>query len=167
MPSSSQKESTTPGKLHKKECKKRHVVTPLLLQMHMTECAAACLGSVLAYFGRWVPLAELRDKCEISRDGSTAAGIKRAAQHYGLICSGWYGTVAQVKKIQLPLILFWEYNHFLILEGYDHEWFYLNDPATGRRKLSGKEFERGFTGVALQFKRGSEFKPGGTQPNIL
>ncbi len=143
------------------------MVTPLLLQMHMTECAAASLGSVLACFGRWVPLAELRDRCEISRDGSTAAGIKRAAQYYGLECSGWFGRVSQIKKISLPLILFWEFNHFLILEGYDREWFYLNDPATGRRKLSRKEFEEGFTGVALQFKPGPEFQPGGIRPSIL
>ena len=150
-----------------KECEKRCVTTPLLLQMHMTECAAASLGSVLAYFGHWVPLAELRDKCEISRDGSTAAGIKRAAQHYGLECSGWLGKVSQIKKISLPLILFWEFNHFLILEGYDREWFYLNDPATGRRKLSQKEFAEGFTGVALRFQPGPEFQPGGVRPSIL
>ena len=137
------------------------------MQMHMTECAAACLGSVLAYFDRWVPLAELRDKCEISRDGSTAAGIKRAAGHYGLECGGWYGEVGKLKKLPLPLILFWEYNHFLILEGFDHEWFYLNDPATGRRKLSEKDFNEGFTGIALHFKLGPEFRRGGIRPNLL
>lgn len=146
---------------------KQRVTTPLLLQMHMTECAAASLASVLAYFGRWVPLAELRDRCEISRDGSTAAGIKRAAQYYGLECSGWFGKISQIKKRPLPMILFWEFNHFLILEGYDREWFYLNDPAAGRRKLSKKGFEQGFTGVALQFEPGSEFQPGGVRPNLL
>ena len=114
-----------------------------------------------------VPLAELRDKCEISRDGSTAAGIKRAAEHYGLECGGWHGEVDKLKKLPLPLILFWEYNHFLILEGFDHEWFYLNDPATGRRKLSVKDFNEGFTGIALQFKLGPEFQRGGVRPNIL
>ena len=155
MPSSKPKEPTKPGKLQIKEREKRRVTTPLLLQMHMTECSAACLGSVLAYFGRWVPLAELRDRCEISRDGSTAAGIKRAAQYYGLECSGWFGKISQIKKRPLPMILFWGFNHFLILEGYDRDWFYLNDPATGRRKLSRKEFEGGFTGVALQQKRSS------------
>ena len=167
MPYPSLKESAKSSKPHVKEREKRRVTTPLLLQMHMTECAAASLGSVLAYFGRWVPLAELRNRCEISRDGSTAAGIKRAAQYYGLKCSGWFGRVSQIKKISLPLILFWEFNHFLILDGYDREWFYLNDPATGRRKLSRKEFEEGFTGVALQFKPGPEFQPGGIRPSIL
>lgn len=167
MPSSNPKEPTKPGKLQIKEREKRRVTTPLLLQMHMTECSAACLGSVLAYFGRWVPLAELRDRCEISRDGSTAAGIKRAAQHYGLECSGWFGKISQIKQRPLPMILFWEFNHFLILEGYDRDWFYLNDPATGRRNLSRKEFESGFTGVALQFEPGPEFQPGGVRPSVL
>lgn len=167
MPSSTPKEPTRLGKLQAKEHEKRRVTTPLLLQMHMTECAAASLGSVLAYFGCWVPLAELRDRCEISRDGSTAAGIKRAAQHYGLECSGWFGKISQIKKRPLPMILFWEFNHFLILEGYDREWFYLNDPATGRRKLSRRGFEEGYTGVALQFKPGPEFQRGGVRPSIL
>lgn len=146
---------------------RRRVTTPLLLQMHMTECAAACLGSILAHFGRWVSLAELRDRCEVSRDGSTAAGIKRAAEHYGLECSGWFGGFRQIDKSPLPLILFWEYNHFLILEGYDQKWFYLNDPAVGRRKLSKKEFDESFSGVALQFKVGPDFQPGGVRSSIL
>ena len=141
--------------------------TPLLMQMHKTECAAACLGSVLAYFKCWVPLPELRDRCEVGRDGSTAAGIVRAAKHYGLICSGRSATMDQLKKMQLPLILFWEFNHFLILEGFDHEYFYLNDPATGRRKMSSEEFGKGFSGIALQFKLGPEFQRGGVRPNIL
>lgn len=167
MPSSNPKESVESSKSPAQERVKQRVTTPLLLQMHMTECAAACLGSVLAYFGRWVPLAELRDRCEISRDGSTAAGIKRAANYYGLECSGWFGDIRQIQKSPLPLILFWEYNHFLILEGYNRECFYLNDPAVGRRKLSQKEFHAGFTGVALQFKPGQEFQPGGIRPSIF
>ena len=146
---------------------KRRVTTPLLLQMHATECGAACLGSVLAFFGRWVPLTELRVKCEVSRDGSSAAGIARAARHYGLECSGRSLTLNQLRKLPLPLILFWDFNHFLILEGFDRNRFYLNDPSTGRRSLSEKEFSQGFTGVALQFKPGPDFERGGARPNIL
>ena len=140
---------------------KRRASTPLLLQMHATECGAACLGSVLAHFGRWVPLTELRSRCEVSRDGSSAAGILRAARHYGLACKGWHGDVAALRKRPLPVILFWEFNHFLILEGFDGDRFFLNDPATGRRTLSAEEFSRGFSGVALEFEAGPEFRPGG------
>ena len=146
---------------------KQRVNTPLLLQSHVTECGAACLGSVLAYFGRWVPLTELRVRCEVSRDGSSAAGILRAARHYGLQCTGRSVRVDDLKKMSLPLILFWEYNHFLLLEGFDRGRFFLNDPSSGRRTLAESEFRRCFTGVALEFEPGAEFQAGGDRPSIL
>ena len=145
----------------------RRLRTPLLMQMHATECGAACLGSVLAHFGRWVPLSELRGRCEISRDGSSAAGLLRAARHYGLECAGWHGDVPALVKQPLPLILFWEFNHFLILEGFDGDRFFLNDPAIGRRTLSAEEFGKGFSGVALRFEAGPDFEPGGARRSIL
>jgi len=114
----------------------QRVTTPILLQMHATECGAACLGSVLGYFGRWVPLTELRDKCEVSRDGSSAASIVRAARHYGLECSGLSVRAHQLQKLRFPLIVFWQFSHFVVVEGLDSRFFYLNDPATGRRRLS-------------------------------
>jgi len=138
-----------------------------MLQMHVTECGAACLGSVLAHFVRWVALNELREKCEVSRDGSTAAGILRAARHYGLECTGRAVQLDQVRKLPLPLVLFWEFNHFVILEGFDRGHFYLNDPATGRRTLSTEEFGKGFSGIALQFNPGPEFRRGGDRPSTL
>ena len=150
-----------------REPAKQRATTPLLLQTHATECGAACLGSVLAYFGRWVPLIELRGKCEVSRDGSTAAGIVRAAKSYGLECKGLNAHIRQLKNLPLPLIVFWEFNHFLILEGYDRKFFYLNDPATGRRKLRPEEFNEGFSGIVLQFNPGTDFRQGGVRPNIL
>lgn len=146
--------------------KKRRVRTPLLLQMHATECGAACLGSILAFFGRWVPLTELRSRCEVGRDGSTAAGLARAARYYGLECQGRSVRLRQLENLPLPIILFWSFNHFLILEGFDGNHYYLNDPATGRRKLSREEFGKGFTGIALTFKPGPDFQPGGIRPSI-
>ena len=101
------------GKQTFRSTDKRRITTPLLLQMHATECGAACLGSVLAYFGRWVPFIESRQRCGVSRDGSTAGGISRAARHYGLECTGLQVTAEQLRKLPLPLILFWEFNHFL------------------------------------------------------
>ena len=146
---------------------KRRVSSPVLLQMHASECGAACLGSVLAYFGRWVPLTELREKCEVSRDGSSAASILRASRHYGLECKGLSVRAEQLKKLELPLILFWQFSHFVVLEGYDGRNFYLNDPSTGQRRVSAKEFNKGYSGIALQFKRGAGFSPGGARPGLI
>ncbi len=149
------------------ENSKRRVITPILLQMHASECGAACLGSILAYFGRWAPLTELREKCEVSRDGSSAASIFRASKHYGLDCSGLSVRPDQLKKLPLPLILFWEFSHFVVLEGFDNRNFHLNDPSTGRRTISAEEFNKGYSGIALRFKRGADFKPGGERPGLF
>jgi len=149
------------------EPSKRRVTTPILLQMHATECGAACLGSILAYFGRWVPLTELREKCEVSRDGSSAASISRASRHYGLECRGLSVRAESLKKLPLPLILFWQFSHFVVLEGFDSRNFHLNDPATGRRTLSAEEFTKSYSGIALRFKRGDDFEAGGERPGLF
>ena len=135
--------------------------------MHATECGAACLGSVLAHYGRWVPLTELREKCEVSRDGSSAASILRAARHYGLECRGLNAGTELLRKLPMPAVLFWQFNHFVVLEGFDGNHYYLNDPATGRRKLTANEFVRSYSKIALTFERGEDFKPGGRRPGIL
>ena len=139
----------------------RRAITPLRLQTHATECGAACLGSVLAHFGKWVPLTELRATCAVGRDGSTAGSLKRAAEQYGLECSGWLLQVKKIMQLPYPMILFWEFNHFVVLEGFDRKWFHVNDPAIGHRKLSAEEFNAGFTGVALKLRPGPSFKTGG------
>ncbi|MCY3809625.1 MAG: cysteine peptidase family C39 domain-containing protein [Gemmatimonadetes bacterium] len=147
--------------------KKQRISTPIVLQVHASECGAACLGSVLGYFGRWVPLTELREKCEVSRDGSSAASISRAARHYGLECSGLGLRADQLERLPLPLIVFWQFSHFLVVEGFDSRNFYLNDPSTGRRKLSAEEFTRGYSGIALRFKPGPDFEFGGERPGLF
>ncbi len=146
---------------------KQKLTTPIFLQMHASECGAACLGSILAYFGRWVALTELRERCEVSRDGSSAASILRASRHYGLECNGLSVRADQLKKLPLPLIIFWQFSHFVVLEGFDGSKFFLNDPATGRRTISADEFNKSYSGVALRFKRGPEFRPGGEQPGLF
>ena len=146
---------------------KQRATTPVVLQMHATECGAACLGSVLGHFGRWAGLAELREKCEVSRDGSSAAAILRAARHYGLECSGLALPVEQLKKLDLPLIVFWQFSHFVVVEGFDSRSFHLNDPSTGRRRLSAEAFAKGYSGIALRFKPGEDFKPGGERPGFF
>ena len=148
------------------EVRRQRVTTPVVLQMHASECGAACLGSVLGHFGRWVPLTELREKCEVSRDGSSAASILRASRQYGLECSGLSLRAEQLTRLQLPLILFWQFSHFVVLEGFDEHGYHLNDPATGRRRVSAEEFTAGYSGVALRFERGDGFVPGGARKSL-
>lgn len=145
----------------------RKLRTPIVLQMHASECGAACLGMVLGCFGRWVPLTELREQCKVSRDGSTAASIARAAKYYGLECKGRNLRVDLLPKLDPPLILFWQFSHFLVLEGIEGDKYYLNDPATGRRTITKEEFENNYSGIALQFKPESDFKAGGKPPSLF
>ena len=155
------------GKKNAADDSAQRISTPVLLQMHASECGAACLGIVLGYFGRWVPLTELREKCEVSRDGSSAASILRASRHYGLECNGLSVRAEQLKMLEFPLVLFWQFSHFLVLEGIDSRYYYLNDPSTGRRRVTAEEFEKSYSGIALRFKRGEDFTPGGEQPDLF
>ena len=145
----------------------KRVVTPLQLQMHSAECGAACLQIVLGYFGRWTTLAELRVRCDVSRDGSTAAGLVRAANHFGLNASGLCTDAESLRKLDLPLILFWDNCHFVVLEGWDRKFFWINDPAYGRRRVSIADFSDSFSRIALRFEKSEAFSEGGERPNIV
>jgi ATP-binding cassette subfamily C protein len=143
------------------------VQTPTLLQIEFTECGAAALGIILAYYGRIVPLSELRIECGVSRNGSKAGNIIKAAKRYGLIAKGYKQEVEQLLFLRPPYIVFWNFNHFLVVEGFNRHWFYLNDPASGRRRVSHQEFDAGFTGIVLTFEPGAEFEQKGRNPSIL
>ena len=146
---------------------RRRVHTPLLLQLTQTECGAASLGIVLAHFGRWVSIEELRETCSVGRDGCSAADIFRAARSYGLEVKGWRKQPRDLRNMPLPMILFWEFNHFVVLEGFDKGRFLINDPGNGHRTISEEEFDHAFTGVTLTFEPGRHFQPGGIQPGLL
>ena len=145
----------------------KRVCTPLFPQFEASECGAACLGVVLAHFGRWVPIEELREACGVSRDGTNAADIVNAGERYGLKITGWRKQVDELRELELPAILFWEFNHFVVLEGFGQGRYYLNDPANGRRTVGEETFDRAFTGIALLVEQTPEFSTGGASPGVM
>ena len=147
--------------------RRRRVRTPTLLQNDPAECGAISLGIVLAFFGRWVPIEELRAACDVTRDGCDGVDLLRAARHFGLEPQGWRKEPQQLHGMRMPLILFWDFSHFLVLEGHARGRYYLNDPNSGRRTVDEDEFDKGFTGVAVSFEPGAHFEPGGRRPGIL
>jgi NHLM bacteriocin system ABC transporter peptidase/ATP-binding protein len=137
------------------------VDAPVIIQMDAAECGAACLVSVLAHHGRHIALEEARRLCGVSRDGTSALQITSGAQHMGLDCEGYSVESADLKDLRLPGILFWGFDHFVVLEGWKGGQWRLMDPALGRRWVGPAEFDRKFTGVCLELKPGEGFVRGG------
>ena len=136
------------------------------MQMEALECGAACLAMVLAYYGRWVPLEKVRADCGVSRDGSKARNILRAARMYGLEAHGARSTAEALREEgTFPCIAHWNFRHFMVVDGFRGKYVYLNDPAGGTRKMPFKEFEEGFTGISLQFSLTDKFEKGGAKPD--
>lgn len=143
------------------------VKTPTLLQMETVECGAVVLGIVLAYYGRIMPLPELRSRCGVSRDGSTLANLKRAAENLGMEAKGFRKNVAQLRLIPPPYIVHWNANHFVVVEGFRGDRLFLNDPIMGRHVVTQQEFETSYSGVVLVLRPTAAFKKGGNKPSTI
>ncbi len=140
---------------------------PVVIQMEALECGAASLAMVLAYYGKWLPLEQVRADCGVSRDGSKALNLLRAARSYGLEASAYrYDTVEALRGVPTPCILFWNFNHFVVLDGFKGHMAVLNDPARGVVAVGMEEFDKAFTGICLHFKPAADFRPSGKRRSV-
>ncbi len=141
---------------------------PVVMQMEALECGAACLTMVLAYYGKWIPLEQVRSDCGVSRDGSKAKNILRAARSYGLVAKGYrYETESLRNEGKFPCIIHWNFSHFVVLTGFRGNKAILNDPAKGTYAVSMETFDSSFSGICLMFEPGEEFKPSGKKKSVI
>lgn len=150
------------------EKKKVYAKTPTVFQMEATECGAASLSMVLSYYGRTVPLEELRVEAGVSRDGSKASNLLRASRKYGMESKGFrYSFKKLIEQARVPCIIHWNFNHFVVFEGKKGKYYYINDPSEGRRKLTEEELDDGYTGITMQFAKGPDFVKEKQKTNLL
>lgn len=141
---------------------------PVVMQMEALECGAASLTMILAYYDKWIPLEQVRADCGVSRDGSNAKNVLKAARSYGLIAKGYRYEPEDLKKNgTFPCIVHWNFNHFVVLDGFKGNKAYLNDPARGSYTVPMETFDQSFTGICLMFEPGENFQPSGKPKSVL
>ncbi len=156
------------GEKIRKTRKKGNLKVPVIMQMEALECGAACLAMILAYHGKWVPLEQVRSDCGVSRDGSKAKNILVAARSYGMEAKGFRMEPSALKEVGVfPCIVHWEFNHFIVVNGFKGNKVYINDPARGSVILSEEAFDEGFTGIVLNFIPTEAFEPGGKRESVI
>ena len=144
------------------------VKVPVVMQMEALECGAASLAMVMAYYDKWVPLEQVRLDCGVSRDGSSAKNILIAARSYGFEAQGYRCEISALREeVQLPCIIHWNFNHFVVLDGFKGNYAYINDPARGEVRVPMEEFDSSFTGIVLQIVPGPDFVPSGKPKSTL
>jgi NHLM bacteriocin system ABC transporter peptidase/ATP-binding protein len=136
---------------------KKYCKTPTVYQMEATECGAAALSMILRFYGKYVPLEQMRIECGVSRDGSSAKNILLAAGKFGLETHGYRKSLAKLLELEPPCIIHWNFNHFVVWEGKKGKYYYINDPAVGRRKLTFEEVDECYTGIVLTLQKTSDF----------
>ena len=152
----------------KEPVSKGRAKVPVVMQMEALECGAASLAMVMAYYDKWVPLEQVRLDCGVSRDGSNAKNVLIAARSYGFEAQGYRCEIDSLKdSMQYPCIIHWNFNHFVVLDGFQGNYAWINDPARGEVKVPMEEFGRSFTGICLQIKPGPDFEPGGKPKSTL
>ena len=141
---------------------------PVIMQLEALECGAASLAMVMAYYSKWIPLEQVRAECGVSRDGSNAKNIFLAAQSYGFQVEAFRRSPEVIReKGQFPCIIHWNFNHFVVLNGFKGKTAYINDPARGFVKVSEEEFDTSFTGIVICPVPGPGFKPEGKRKSTL
>ena len=141
---------------------------PIILQLEVLECGAACLTMILAYYGKRVPLEQVRIDCGVSRDGSNAKNILAAARKYGLNAKGYRYEPSSLKENgTFPCIIHWDFNHFVVLDGFKKNKAVINDPAKGLTEVSMEEFDESFTGVCIMLSPSDNFVADGKKKSIV
>ena len=152
----------------KKSVTKGVARVPVIMQMEALECGAASLAMILSYYGKWIPLEQVRVDCGVSRDGSNAKNVLIAARSYGLTAKGYRYEPEELKKSgRFPCIIHWNFNHFVVLDGFKGDKAVLNDPARGIYSVPMKTFDESFTGICLMFEPTEDFTPEGKPKSVL
>lgn len=139
---------------------------PEVFQIEASECGAASLCMILAYYGRYEDLTTMRAECHVSRDGSRLIDVANAAEKYGMKTEG-YLSDKNLTGRKLPAIVLWKNSHFLVVEKVSDEWIWVVDPAFGRRRMKKEEFAESFSRIVLELEPGEDFQPGGKPRSLI